>query len=167
MNILNTFLFFSLLLILNKNCRLKIEKIFSHKIFMKINKLFSLFIILNIFFLILFSTFYLFSNFYLDHVEPQIATVSWFFEYKKIIYNDTSDYERYALIFGPITYYSNYLMMKLFGPSILSSKIISYIERARQYKSDVIVFPELTVTGYPPEDLLHKPYFVDQILASA
>ena len=88
---------------------------------------FSLFIILNIFFLILFSTFYLFSNFYLDHVEPQIATVSWFFEYKKIIYNDTSDYERYALIFGPITYYSNYLMMKLFGPSILSSKIISYI----------------------------------------
>ena len=127
MNILNTFLFFSLLLILNKNCRLKIEKIFSHKIFIKINKFFSLFIILNIFFLILFSTFYLFSNFYLDHVEPQIATVSWFFEYKKIIYNDTSDYERYALIFGPITYYSNYLMMKLFGPSILSSKIISYI----------------------------------------
>ena len=127
MNILNTFLFFTLLLILNKNCRLKIEKIFSHKIFIKINNFFSLFIILNIFFLILFSTFYLFSNFYLDHVEPQIATVSWFFEYKKIIYNDTSDYERYALIFGPITYYSNYLMMKLFGPSILSSKIISYI----------------------------------------
>lgn len=47
------------------------------------------------------------------------------------------------------------------------SKIISYIEKARQYKSDVIVFPELTVTGYPPEDLLHKPYFVAQNMASA
>ena len=47
------------------------------------------------------------------------------------------------------------------------SKIISYIEKARQNKSDVIIFPELTVTGYPPEDLLHKPYFVDQNMASA
>ena len=47
------------------------------------------------------------------------------------------------------------------------SKIISYIEKARQDKSDVIVFPELTVTGYPPEDLLHKPYFVDQNMTSA
>ena len=27
------------------------------------------------------------------------------------------------------------------------SKIISYIEKARQDKSDVIIFPELTVTG--------------------
>ena len=47
------------------------------------------------------------------------------------------------------------------------SKIIGYIEKARQDKSDVIVFPELTVTGYPPEDLLHKPYFVDQNMTSA
>ena len=47
------------------------------------------------------------------------------------------------------------------------SKIISYIEKARQDRSDVIVFPELTVTGYPPEDLLHKPYFVDQNMTSA
>ena len=47
------------------------------------------------------------------------------------------------------------------------SKIISYIEKARQDKSDVIIFPELTVTGYPPEDLLHKTYFVDQNMASA
>ena len=47
------------------------------------------------------------------------------------------------------------------------SKIISYIEKARQDRSDVIVLPELTVTGYPPEDLLHKPHFVDQNMTSA
>ncbi|HVL33244.1 MAG TPA: nitrilase-related carbon-nitrogen hydrolase, partial [Actinomycetota bacterium] len=27
--------------------------------------------------------------------------------------------------------------------------------------ADVVAFPELAVTGYPPEDLLHKPAFVD------
>ena len=46
------------------------------------------------------------------------------------------------------------------------SKIIRCIKKARTLKSDVIVFPELTVTGYPPEDLLHKPHFVNGNLAS-
>ena len=94
---------------------------------MKSNKLIIFLVSFNIVLLIGFSGKYLFSNFYLDHVEPQIATVSWFFEYKKDIYNSTSDYERYSLIFGPITYYTNYLMMKIFGASILTSKIISYL----------------------------------------
>lgn len=39
-------------------------------------------------------------------------------------------------------------------------KIISYIKKARRLKADIIVFPELAVTGYPPEDLLLKPQFV-------
>lgn len=39
-------------------------------------------------------------------------------------------------------------------------KIIDYIGRARKLGTDVVVFTELAVTGYPPEDLLLKPQFV-------
>lgn len=40
-------------------------------------------------------------------------------------------------------------------------KIVSYIKKAVDAGSDLIVFPELAVTGYPPEDLLLKPDFID------
>ncbi|MDD5195518.1 MAG: NAD+ synthase [Candidatus Omnitrophica bacterium] len=43
-------------------------------------------------------------------------------------------------------------------------KIIAGIERARREKFDVIVFPELAITGYPPEDLLLKNHFVQENL---
>lgn len=39
-------------------------------------------------------------------------------------------------------------------------KIIEYINMAVDMGSDVVVFPELAVTGYPPEDLLLKPHFI-------
>jgi NAD+ synthase (glutamine-hydrolysing) len=39
-------------------------------------------------------------------------------------------------------------------------KIVDYIERARETHADLVVFPELAVPGYPPEDLLLKPSFV-------
>lgn len=41
-----------------------------------------------------------------------------------------------------------------------SKKIIEYIERAEEFKADIVVFPELAVTGYPPEDLLLKADFI-------
>ena len=39
-------------------------------------------------------------------------------------------------------------------------KMLNFVERARQVKADLVVFPELAVTGYPPEDLLLKSRFV-------
>jgi NAD+ synthase (glutamine-hydrolysing) len=39
-------------------------------------------------------------------------------------------------------------------------KIISCLEEAKSLKTDIVAFPELAVTGYPPEDLLLKPQFV-------
>ncbi len=39
-------------------------------------------------------------------------------------------------------------------------KIVDYIHRARKLAADIVVFTELAVTGYPPEDLLLKPQFV-------
>ena len=29
--------------------------------------------------------------------------------------------------------------------------------------ADLVVFPELIVTGYPPEDLVLKPFFLDMV----
>jgi predicted amidohydrolase len=38
------------------------------------------------------------------------------------------------------------------------------IGQARSEQADVVVFPELALTGYPPEDLLLKPSFIDRNL---
>lgn len=45
-------------------------------------------------------------------------------------------------------------------------KISKYIENAKQYHADIIAFPELTITGYPPEDLLLRPQFIQDNLMS-
>jgi NAD+ synthase (glutamine-hydrolysing) len=39
--------------------------------------------------------------------------------------------------------------------------IKAWIKEARKVNADMVAFPELAVTGYPPEDLLLKPGFVD------
>ena len=38
--------------------------------------------------------------------------------------------------------------------------ILEYIDMARETKADLVAFPELAITGYPPEDLLLKPAFL-------
>jgi predicted amidohydrolase len=42
-----------------------------------------------------------------------------------------------------------------------TDKILSHLDRARELGVDLIAFPELAVPGYPPEDLLLKPSFVE------
>lgn len=39
-------------------------------------------------------------------------------------------------------------------------KIIDWIGKGRDAGADIVTFPELALTGYPPEDLLLKPQFV-------
>jgi len=39
--------------------------------------------------------------------------------------------------------------------------ILSFVKRAKALDSDLVIFPELALTGYPPEDLLLKPRFID------
>lgn len=39
-------------------------------------------------------------------------------------------------------------------------KIVEYIKRAKEIDAHLIAFPELVITGYPPEDLLLKPQFI-------
>jgi NAD+ synthase (glutamine-hydrolysing) len=40
------------------------------------------------------------------------------------------------------------------------AKVLSFLADARRAEADLVVFPELAVTGYPPEDLLLRPGFV-------
>ncbi len=41
-----------------------------------------------------------------------------------------------------------------------TARIIEYVERARERRADLVAFPELAITGYPPEDLLFKTSFL-------
>ncbi|MEF8815936.1 MAG: NAD+ synthase [Salinibacter sp.] len=43
------------------------------------------------------------------------------------------------------------------------AKILDYARRADDRGADLVVFPELCVTGYPPEDLLENPFFKDAV----
>ena len=45
------------------------------------------------------------------------------------------------------------------------SRIVEFIAQARSQDADVVVFPELAITGYPPEDLLLRPAFVKEAAA--
>jgi NAD+ synthase (glutamine-hydrolysing) len=41
-----------------------------------------------------------------------------------------------------------------------AARIVDWLGRARDENADLVLFPELAVTGYPPEDLLLRPGFV-------
>ena len=43
--------------------------------------------------------------------------------------------------------------------------VLDWIEKARNAGADIVCFPELVLTGYPPEDLVLKPSFVRDNIA--
>ena len=45
-------------------------------------------------------------------------------------------------------------------------RMVEYLHRAREEGADLVAFPELAITGYPPEDLLFKKSFVDANVAA-
>ena len=45
-----------------------------------------------------------------------------------------------------------------------ASKIVSYIDESGKAGAQIVVFHELAITGYPPEDLLLKPQFIEDNL---
>ena len=47
-----------------------------------------------------------------------------------------------------------------------ATKIAAWMDRAVELQADVVTFPELALTGYPPEDLLLKPQFIEANLAA-
>lgn len=47
-----------------------------------------------------------------------------------------------------------------------TDKMTRALEAARQQSVDLLVFPELCLCGYPPEDLLHRPQFLTDTQAA-
>jgi NAD+ synthase (glutamine-hydrolysing) len=45
-----------------------------------------------------------------------------------------------------------------------TKKILRYITEAKSLETDLLTFPELAICGYPPEDLLLKPHFIEENL---
>jgi len=45
-----------------------------------------------------------------------------------------------------------------------TKKIIQYLDKAQKMGVELICFPELSITGYPPEDLVLKPQFLEDNL---
>ena len=43
-----------------------------------------------------------------------------------------------------------------------SAKIIDYAQRAREGDAELVLFPELSICGYPPRDLVERPWFVER-----
>src|SRR2546423_15356923 len=48
-----------------------------------------------------------------------------------------------------------------------AQRILQRLAEAKDHQVDVVLFPELAVTGYPPEDLLLRPSFVRAAQAKA
>ncbi len=44
-----------------------------------------------------------------------------------------------------------------------AARILDTMRRAAVEKPDLVLFPELTLCGYPPKDLVLKPHFIDQM----
>ncbi len=42
-----------------------------------------------------------------------------------------------------------------------TSEILDYLRKGKRMGADLLIFPEMAVTGYPPEDLLLMPKFID------
>src|SRR4030043_1992346 len=42
-----------------------------------------------------------------------------------------------------------------------TKKILDYIAKGKKMGADLLAFPEMAVTGYPPEDLLLMPKFIE------
>lgn len=47
-----------------------------------------------------------------------------------------------------------------------SQKIIQHAKESVEAGADVVVFPELALVGYPPEDLLHRPGFIQHAMSA-
>ena len=47
-----------------------------------------------------------------------------------------------------------------------TARMLEYLQQARDFGADLVAFPELATTGYPPEDLLFKRSFVDANVAA-
>jgi hypothetical protein len=59
---------------------------------------------------------------FFDNAEPTIPAIGWLFYLGAPLYHATDAPERYALIYGPMTFVAHGVALAVFGPSITASK---------------------------------------------
>ena len=79
--------------------------------------------VLLVTYFIFLAVWYSFSYVFFDHVEPNIAIVSYIFQKGSLVYHNINAPELYSLQYGPMLYIINGFFINLFGPSIFSSKV--------------------------------------------
>ena len=80
----------------------------------------SLFVLANY---LIWVVWYLFLSNYFDHVEPTISAISWVFINGKPLYHPLDSMDQYNMVYGPVLFFTNGLLMKIFSPAILTSKL--------------------------------------------
>ena len=45
------------------------------------------------------------------------------------------------------------------------AEALAMVEQAEAADADLVLLPEMTITGYPPEDLVFKPGFIGDVLS--
>ena len=66
---------------------------------------------------------YVSSRAFLDHICPNVASVSWMLQTGRPVHHALDSAERYSLLYGPALYISNGFFLRVLGPSIFTSKL--------------------------------------------
>ena len=61
---------------------------------------------------------------YLEHVEPNVASVSFIFLRGAPLYHDLASTQRYAFPYGPMAYLPYTLALRMLGANVLSLKLV-------------------------------------------
>jgi hypothetical protein len=64
---------------------------------------------------------------YFDHIEPGLASVAWLVAQGAPMYPAPESAQQYGYLYGPLQFLLNAAVMRLLGPSILTSKLASAV----------------------------------------
>jgi hypothetical protein len=83
---------------------------------------------------------------YTDHIQPQVAAVSWYFAEGHPLYHNATAPEAYSMLYGPYLYIITALSEKFLGPTIFFSKFPSIVASGVTLVVLFIVFHKRTTT---------------------
>ena len=73
------------------------------------------------------TVWYLLLPGFAGEVEPLISSVSWAVQSGQPLYHDFDAAEHYSILYGPMTFLTNGLFLRLFGPSLVSAKLAAVV----------------------------------------
>lgn len=77
--------------------------------------------------LLVYAIRYMGSPTFTDHIEPTTAAVAWLYGQGEQIYHAVDAPERYAFLYGPVSYIATSWSYSLLGPGVLAAKFAGFI----------------------------------------